>query len=152
MISFLVRLVLGTLLMFAFHKFQKAVNLQFGPTVAAWLLIITASQFHLMFYISRPLPNIFALFLGNNKTFKWSFMTKRKLFNIEKSIYMIFFFFNTVFNSKCSIYSQNYEILFIHTCNEMCSMLHWHYLLEFTREMSQAVTLICFTIRFCLRV
>lgn len=90
MISFLVRLVLGTLLMFAFHKFQKAVNLQFGPTVAAWLLIITASQFHLMFYISRPLPNIFALFLGNI-TFKLSFMTKRKLFNIEKSIYVIFF-------------------------------------------------------------
>lgn len=94
MISFSVRLVLGTLLMFAFHKFQKAVNLQFGPTVAAWLLIITASQFHLMFYVSRPLPNIFALFLGNNITFKLSFITKRKLFIIEKSIYVIFFFFN----------------------------------------------------------
>lgn len=77
MISILVRLVLGTLLTFAFHKFQKAVKLQFGPTVAAWLLIITASQFHLMFYISRPLPNIFALFLGNNITFKSCFKAKK---------------------------------------------------------------------------
>jgi alpha-1,6-mannosyltransferase len=65
MFFILVRAVLGICSLASFRLFRRGVRQKCGPTVADFLSIITMTQFHLMFYMSRPLPNIFALILGN---------------------------------------------------------------------------------------
>ena len=58
------RLVLGSLSVVAFGRFREAVERVFGRPVAVWLVCITVTQFHLMFYLTRTLPNMMALPLG----------------------------------------------------------------------------------------
>jgi alpha-1,6-mannosyltransferase len=45
------------------QKLREAVRAKFGDQTALWHLLITTSQFHVMFYASRPLPNTFAMVL-----------------------------------------------------------------------------------------
>ena len=63
-IDFTVRGVLGLLVCVSFAAFRRAAQQKFGKVVAAFLVIITCVQFHVLFYASRPLPNTFALVLG----------------------------------------------------------------------------------------
>ena len=57
----IVRAVLGCLVMAAFSLYRAAVRQRYGQTVSVFLCLLTVSQFHLMFYSSRPLPNTLAL-------------------------------------------------------------------------------------------
>ena len=44
--------------------FRNAVSKKFGPLVGNCVVIVTVVQFHLPFYMSRPLANTFALSIG----------------------------------------------------------------------------------------
>ncbi|KAE9552950.1 hypothetical protein FO519_003827 [Halicephalobus sp. NKZ332] len=63
MLFLFARMVLGGSVVLSFCNFARAVESKFGKESALFLRVITASQFHFMFYCSRPLPNTFALIL-----------------------------------------------------------------------------------------
>ncbi|CAG0913377.1 unnamed protein product [Notodromas monacha] len=60
----LVRSVLGAFILGSLKLFRMSVNKRFGREVATWTTILCLSQFHLLFYASRTLPNVFGLCLA----------------------------------------------------------------------------------------
>ena len=56
--------MLGSVSVLAFYRFRQSVERVFGRQVAVWLVCITVTQFHFMFYLSRTLPNMMAMPLG----------------------------------------------------------------------------------------
>ncbi|KAG2672089.1 hypothetical protein I3843_13G022600 [Carya illinoinensis] len=57
---FAVRMALGCIILSMLRFFRLQVRDKFGNHVEAFLVILTALQFHLLFYCTRPLPNILA--------------------------------------------------------------------------------------------
>ncbi|KAK9749155.1 hypothetical protein RND81_02G105900 [Saponaria officinalis] len=62
---FVVRLVLGCIVLATLRFFRLEIRHKFGHQVEAFFVIFTVLQFHLLFYITRPLPNILALGVVN---------------------------------------------------------------------------------------
>nr|CAB3487828.1 unnamed protein product [Digitaria exilis] len=59
-----VRLVLSCVTLLSLRLLRVQVKKKFGHHAEAFFVVLTAIQFHLLFYSSRPLPNIFALALA----------------------------------------------------------------------------------------
>ncbi|CAK4023763.1 glycosyltransferase family 22 [Lecanosticta acicola] len=59
----LVRAILGLGNAAALWHFKGAVDIAYGKTAGRWYVLLQASQFHVLYYASRTLPNMFALML-----------------------------------------------------------------------------------------
>ena len=59
----LIRVLLGLANAAALRSLRKAVDTAFGRTAGRWFVLLQASQFHVMYYASRPLGNMFAFAL-----------------------------------------------------------------------------------------
>lgn len=60
----IVRGILGLTNATSLLAFQRAVSQAFGQTAAYWYIVLQVSQFHVMYYASRTLPNFLAFPLG----------------------------------------------------------------------------------------
>lgn len=65
-----VRAVLGLLNAAALLLFKANVSRAFGTSTGRWYAILQASQFHVLFYASRTLPNMFAFGLSESAPFQ----------------------------------------------------------------------------------
>ncbi|XP_058221740.1 dol-P-Man:Man(7)GlcNAc(2)-PP-Dol alpha-1,6-mannosyltransferase isoform X1 [Rhododendron vialii] len=68
---FAVRLVLGCIILWTIRYFRIQIRKKFGGQVEAFFVILTGIQFHVLFYCTRPLPNIMALGLVNLAYGNW---------------------------------------------------------------------------------
>lgn len=57
----MIRLVLCGFVVYAWNKLKITLQQKLGAQVGIWLTVITVTQFHFMFYMSRPLPNVMTL-------------------------------------------------------------------------------------------
>jgi alpha-1,6-mannosyltransferase len=62
--QFVVRAVLGLFNATCLLVFSRNLRQAYGASVARWYLVLQASQFHVIFYASRTLPNMFAFGLS----------------------------------------------------------------------------------------
>ncbi|KPJ18091.1 putative Dol-P-Man:Man(7)GlcNAc(2)-PP-Dol alpha-1,6-mannosyltransferase [Papilio machaon] len=59
--QYVVRLTLALTVIASWSRFRDTLRKQFGNSFAWWFTLISVSQYHFMFYMSRPLPNIMVL-------------------------------------------------------------------------------------------
>lgn len=64
-IQLLVRAILGLGNAAALWSVKNAVDTAYGKTAGRWFILLQSSQFHVIFYASRALPNMFAFILTN---------------------------------------------------------------------------------------
>jgi len=66
---FLVRATLGVLVITTLKLYRHALQNIFGVQFTKWFVAVTVTQYHFMYYLSRPLPNIMVMPLGNKVKF-----------------------------------------------------------------------------------
>lgn len=59
-----VRAILGLVNAAALIRYKNGLAESFGVDVARWFVLLQASQFHVIYYASRTLPNMFAFALS----------------------------------------------------------------------------------------
>jgi alpha-1,6-mannosyltransferase len=67
MAACIVRAILGLINAYAMVAFGRSVQRAFGTGAGIWYALFQASQFHVIYYASRTLPNMFALVFSKFK-------------------------------------------------------------------------------------
>ncbi|XP_065909178.1 dol-P-Man:Man(7)GlcNAc(2)-PP-Dol alpha-1,6-mannosyltransferase-like isoform X2 [Dysidea avara] len=111
--QFIVRAVLGLFVCVSLIQFCSRLYTQFGRDVAVCVLLLTSTQFHFLFYASRPLPNTFALILvllaysswlgRNTVTFIWLAAMATIIFRSELAILFGLLVFQELLRRKITI-------------------------------------------------
>ncbi|KAI4502059.1 hypothetical protein M0802_002741 [Mischocyttarus mexicanus] len=111
--QYVVRATLGLLVIGALKLYRNALENVFGTKFTNWFVAITVTQYHFMYYLSRPLPNIMAMPLvllalygwlkQNHVTFIWSSAAAIIIFRAELSILLGLFLLYDIANQKLSV-------------------------------------------------
>jgi len=88
--QYIVRAALGCCVLSGFLSFREAVKERLGCSVSTWLTLITVSQFHFLFYSSRPLPNVFALVLVLHALAAWMRSQSTRFIVLSAAAILIF--------------------------------------------------------------
>ncbi|KAJ3154925.1 dolichyl-P-Man:Man(7)GlcNAc(2)-PP-dolichol alpha-1,6-mannosyltransferase [Geranomyces michiganensis] len=69
--QFIVRGTLGVTVAISLARLRSALQWRFSAVAARWFTVLSAVQFHMIFWASRTLPNVFALVLVNLAFAEW---------------------------------------------------------------------------------
>ncbi|XP_076637940.1 alg12 alpha-1,6-mannosyltransferase isoform X1 [Colletes latitarsis] len=111
--QYVVRAVLGLLVISMLKLYRNALQNIFGLQFTKWFVAITVTQYHFMYYLSRPLPNIMAMPLvllalfgwlrQNHIIFIWSSAAAIIIFRAELAMLLGLFLLYDIANMKLTI-------------------------------------------------
>ncbi|XP_070157734.1 dol-P-Man:Man(7)GlcNAc(2)-PP-Dol alpha-1,6-mannosyltransferase [Polyergus mexicanus] len=111
--QYAVRATLGLLVIATFKLYRHALQNIFGLQFTKWFIAITVTQYHFMYYLSRPLPNIIAMPLvllalfgwlrQNYVIFIWSSAAAIIIFRAELAILLGLFLLFDIASKKLSV-------------------------------------------------
>ncbi|KAL2728791.1 hypothetical protein V1478_006423 [Vespula squamosa] len=111
--QYIVRATLSLLVIGTLKLYRNALGNVFGTKFTNWFVAITVTQYHFMYYLSRPLPNIMAMPLvllalygwlkQNHIIFIWSSAAAIIIFRAELSILLGLFLLYDIANQKLSV-------------------------------------------------
>lgn len=89
-LQYLCRMTLAGVVCYAWNQLRRSLQQVLGINVSIWWTLITVSQFHFVFYMSRPLPNILALPLVLLAVNYWLRRDTRKFLGFAGAAIIIF--------------------------------------------------------------
>lgn len=111
--QYIVRATLGLLVIATLKLYRHALQKIFGLQFTQWFVAITVTQYHFMYYLSRPLPNIMAMPLvllalfgwlrQSHVIFIWSSAAAIIIFRAELAILLGLFLLYDIANQKLSV-------------------------------------------------
>ncbi|XP_017793777.1 PREDICTED: probable Dol-P-Man:Man(7)GlcNAc(2)-PP-Dol alpha-1,6-mannosyltransferase [Habropoda laboriosa] len=111
--QYIVRATLGLLVIATLKLYREALQSVFGLQFTKWFIAITVTQYHFMYYLSRPLPNIMAMPLvllalygwlkQSHTIFIWSSAAAIIIFRAELAMLLGLFLLYDIANMKLTI-------------------------------------------------
>ncbi|XP_078035464.1 alg12 alpha-1,6-mannosyltransferase [Augochlora pura] len=111
--QYVVRAVLGLLVISMLKLYRDALQSIFGLQFSKWFVAITVTQYHFLYYLSRPLPNIMAMPLvllalfgwlkQSHIIFIWSSAAAIIIFRAELAMLLGLFLLYDIANKKLTI-------------------------------------------------